>query len=93
MSGNSCTAQTGLACATDVGSLTEEIIEGRTRFLCKPADPVDLAHTLETYFHSDLYKELPRRRGEIRDFGYAQHSWDAVADLTRNAYAELQGTP
>lgn len=75
--------------ATDVGSFREEIVEGRTGFLCKPADPVDLARTLEAYFQSDLYKELPQRRLKIRDYGYAHHSWDTVAELTRNAYAEL----
>jgi D-inositol-3-phosphate glycosyltransferase len=75
--------------ATDVGSLREEIIEGRTGFLCKPADPVDLAKALETYFQSDLYKELPRRRREIRDYGYKQHSWDIVGRLTHTVYAGL----
>ena len=75
--------------ATDVGSFREEILEGRTGFLCKPADPADLARTLETYFHSDLYKVLPQRRVEIRDYGYASHSWDTVGELTRNAYAQL----
>jgi glycosyltransferase involved in cell wall biosynthesis len=76
--------------ATDVGSLREEIIEGRTGFLCKPSDPVDLAKTLETYFQSDLYKELPRRRLEIRDYAYTQHSWDIVGRLTRTVYAGLR---
>src|SRR5580658_813879 len=75
--------------ATDVGSFREEIVEGRTGFLCQPGDPADLARTLETYFQSDLYKELPQRRLEIRDYGYTHHSWDAVGELTRNAYAEL----
>jgi len=75
--------------ATDVGSFREEIVEGRTGFLCKPADPVDLARTLETYFQSSLYKELPQRRAEIRDYGYSHHSWDRVGELTQGAYAEL----
>jgi D-inositol-3-phosphate glycosyltransferase len=75
--------------ATDVGSLREEIIEGRTGFLCKPADPIDLAETLETYFQSDLYKELPQRRIEIRDYCYTQHSWDIVGRLTHLVYTKL----
>jgi glycosyltransferase involved in cell wall biosynthesis len=77
--------------ATDVGSLRDEIIEGGTGFVCKPADPVDLAETLETYFQSDLYKELPRRRREIRDYGYTQHSWDIVGRLTYSVYTGLWG--
>jgi D-inositol-3-phosphate glycosyltransferase len=75
--------------ATDVGSFKEEIIEGRTGFLCQPADPADLARTLERYFASDLYKELANRRRELRAYANVQHSWEAVADLTVNAYAEL----
>jgi glycosyltransferase involved in cell wall biosynthesis len=77
--------------ATDVGSFREEIVEGRTGFLCQPGDPADLAKALETYFESDLYHQLKTRRGEIRDYAYEHHSWDAVAELTREAYARLSG--
>ncbi len=44
--------------ATDVGSFREEIVEGSTGFLCKPGDPAELAKAVETYFASDLYKNL-----------------------------------
>jgi D-inositol-3-phosphate glycosyltransferase len=77
--------------ATDVGSFREEIVEGKTGFLCQPGDPVELAQTMETYFASDLYKNLKTRRQEIKDYADANHSWNAVADLTRRAYAELLG--
>jgi len=75
--------------ATDVGSFREERIERKTGFLCSPADPADLAKTLETYFESNLYKDLPRRRPEIREYAHARYSWDSVGELTRHAYAEL----
>ena len=77
--------------ATDVGSFREEIVEGRTGFLCKPGDPAELAKAIETYFASDLYKNLKVRRQEIKDYAEANHSWNAVADLTRNAYAGMLG--
>lgn len=77
--------------ATDVGSFREEIVEGKTGFLCRPADPEDLAKTVETYFVSDLYRNLAKRRQEIRDYATFHHSWDAVAELTRNVYAGLLG--
>jgi D-inositol-3-phosphate glycosyltransferase len=77
--------------ATDVGSFREEIVEGRTGFLCQPADPAELAKAIETYFASDLYKNLEVRRQELKDYADANHSWNAVADLTRNAYAEISG--
>jgi D-inositol-3-phosphate glycosyltransferase len=75
--------------ATDVGSFREEIVEGSTGFLCKPGDPADLAKTIETYFTCDLYRNLKVHRQEIKDHAHANHSWDVVADLTRNVYASL----
>src|SRR3984885_7427495 len=77
--------------ATDVGSFREEIVEGRTGFLCQPGDPAELAKAIETYFASDLYKNLKVRRQELKDYAEANHSWNAVADLTRKAYAEMSG--
>jgi glycosyltransferase involved in cell wall biosynthesis len=77
------------AIATDVGSFSEDIIEGRTGFLCKRRDPDDLAATLQRYFGSDLYQQLERRRPEIRDYALSTHSWSVVADLTRSVYLTL----
>jgi glycosyltransferase involved in cell wall biosynthesis len=75
--------------ATDVGSFREEIVEGRTGFLCQPGDPAELAKALEAYFTSDLYRNLKVRRQEIKDYANANHSWQAVAELTRNGYAKM----
>jgi D-inositol-3-phosphate glycosyltransferase len=77
--------------ATDVGSFREEIVEGSTGFLCKPGDPAELAKAIETYFASDLFKNLKVRRQEIKNYANANHSWHAVAALTRNAYAKMLG--
>ncbi len=77
------------AIATDVGPFCEEILEGRTGFMCKPCDPVDLARVIETYFESDLFKSLDSRRREIKDYANAQNSWDSVGRMTLNVYAEL----
>ena len=75
--------------ATDVGSLSEDIIEGRTGFLCKPRDAVDLAGTIEKYFASDLFMDLADRRQEIRDYATARHSWSVVARTTHSVYQGL----
>ena len=77
--------------ATDVALLREDIIEGKTGFVCKPRDPVDLAKTIERYFSSDLYRSLNGRRREIREYVTERHSWDAVGQMTRNVYAGLLG--
>ena len=77
--------------ATDVGSFREEIIEGKTGFMCKPCDSSDLARALKTYFESDLFIGLDSHRRAIQEYAYAEHSWDAVAALTRKAYVEMIG--
>ncbi|MFZ3215834.1 MAG: glycosyltransferase family 4 protein [Candidatus Acidiferrales bacterium] len=77
--------------AADVGSLKEDIIEGRTGFVFKPEDPADLVRTIERYFASDLFTELHMRRQEIRDNAIKSHSWDLVGEKTLHAYAGLLG--
>ena len=77
--------------ATDVGSFREEIVEGSTGFLCQPGDPAELAKAIETYFSSDLFKNLTVRRQEVKDYAHANHSWDAVAELTCKAYRKMLG--
>ena len=75
--------------AADVGSLREEIVEGKTGFLCKPGDSIGLARTIETYFESALFKGLDGRRQEIRDYASNRYSWEAVSRRTRTVYDEL----
>lgn len=77
------------AIATDVGSFKEDIVEGRTGFLCRPRDAVDLARAIEEYFESDLFRNLNVRRQEILDDTNARHSWGVVAEITRGVYEQL----
>ncbi len=73
----------------DVGSIREEIIEGRTGFLYRSCDSADLAKAIEKYFESDLFKNLDSRRQEIREYANAKHSWDIVGEITREVYTQL----
>ena len=75
--------------ATDVGSMREVIIEGKTGFVCKAKDPNDLARHIEMYFASDLYENLAARRQEIQNFANENFSWAKVADTTRRVYGDL----
>lgn len=77
--------------ASDVGSLREDIIEGKTGYVFKPEDPVDLARSIEHYFASDLYANLNNRRQEIRDYATERHSWDVVSEVTQDVYGRLLG--
>ena len=75
--------------ASDVGSLRDEIVEGKTGFVFKSGDPADLAKAIERYFASDLYADLTRQRQKIRDFAAEQHSWDVVGRATMKIYGGL----
>jgi hypothetical protein len=50
-----------------------------------------MAHAVEKYFASELFKDLKVRRQDLKDYVNANHSWRAVADLTCQAYAQMLG--
>jgi D-inositol-3-phosphate glycosyltransferase len=75
--------------AADVGALKEEIVEGKTGFVFRPEDPIDLAAAVERYFASDLFANLSSRRQEIKDYATEKHSWDVVGETTMSVYANL----
>ena len=58
--------------AADVGSLKENIVEGRTGFVFPPKDPASLARTIEVFFDSELYRNLPDRRKDIRELAVTE---------------------
>lgn len=74
------------ALVADVGSLKDEVVEGRNGFVFAPRDAADLARSLRRYFSSDLYRELAARRGCIREEAVRAHSWTTVAEMTRGVY-------
>jgi glycogen synthase len=76
-----------------VGSLKDDIVEGKTGFVFRPEDPMDLARTIERYFASDLYANLDSRRREIRDYATERHSWDVVGTIVTSVYARLLRIP
>jgi glycosyltransferase involved in cell wall biosynthesis len=79
--------------ASDVGSLSEEVVEDKTGFIFPPKDVDELARQIERYFASDLYGNLSARREGIVSFAAQRNSWDRVAESTLRVYSGLsQGT-
>lgn len=81
------------ALAANVGSLNDEMIEGRTGFLFRPEDPEDLARAIERYFESDLYRDVSKRRQEIQDYARQGHDWNIVGQATLVVYNGLLKSP
>lgn len=77
------------AIATDVGSFSEDILEGENGFICAPCDADSLAKAILRYFESDLFLQLKSRRQAIREFAISAHSWSPVGEITRDVYARL----
>jgi len=75
--------------ATDVGSLREDIVEGRTGYVCKPRDPADLANAIKSYFRSNMYSNLASIRPDIQRFAHERYSWTKVATITASVYRAL----
>lgn len=78
--------------ATDVGFLRQDIVDGRTGFVCRPQDSSHLAKTIEEYFGSELFGELENRRLEIKEYANERYSWDKVAAITIGVYSNLLKT-
>lgn len=77
------------AIATDVGAFREDIIEGKTGFICKPEDPQDLADKIDLYFNSDLFKNLEENRERIVKYAREKYSWEKVGEKTWDVYNSL----
>ncbi len=75
--------------ASDVGSFRDEIVEGRTGFVCKPEDASGLLATIDKYFESELYANLETRRRDIENYVKELHSWETVGKITSCVYAGL----
>ncbi|MBS1841126.1 MAG: glycosyltransferase family 4 protein [Acidobacteria bacterium] len=77
--------------ASDVGSLKDDIVAGETGFMFQPGDAGDLLRCLREYFGSDLFRDLYRKRIEIRDAVAKQHSWELVGEITLGIYSKTLG--
>lgn len=75
--------------ASDVGSLKEDILEGKTGYVFKPCDPADLNRAIGTYFASEIYSNLDRSRENIRHHANEKHSWTKVGKITSDVYQNM----
>jgi len=75
--------------AADVGTLKEDIIEGKTGFTFRPQDSSDLARVICQYFDSELFRNLESQRRAIKEYANERYSWSKVAATTSIVYSTL----
>jgi glycosyltransferase involved in cell wall biosynthesis len=75
--------------ASNVGSLREDVVEGKTGYIFRAGDSQDLATAIQTYFNGNLYAHLKERRAQIIDYARKRYSWATVGETTRSLYARL----
>ncbi|MBE3086980.1 MAG: glycosyltransferase family 4 protein, partial [Bacteroidetes bacterium] len=75
--------------ATDAGSLKDDVIIGKTGFICRAEDPEDLAEKVIQYYNSDLFKDLDGTREKIIRHAKKNHSWELTGERTFNLYRTL----
>lgn len=73
----------------DVGSLPDEVDEGKTGFIFKGQDSADLADKINLYFSSDLFRDLESRRNSIKQYANERYSWNKIATITTAIYSSL----
>jgi glycosyltransferase involved in cell wall biosynthesis len=78
--------------AADVGAFKESVVESKTGFIFRPKDARDLARAIQQFFESDIYRDLPARRKEIRAFAAEKYSWSRAASSILEVYSRLLGT-
>jgi glycosyltransferase involved in cell wall biosynthesis len=75
--------------ASNVGSLREDIVEGKTGFVCNPEDPEDLAEKIMLYFQSGLFDNLDTKRKEIIQYANERFSWERSGERTFAVYKSV----
>jgi len=78
--------------ASDIGSLRNDIVEGRTGFVCRERDAADLARSVSTFFSSSLCEEPETTREEIRHHALEHYSWGKVSEIITVVYQSLLQT-
>jgi len=74
---------------TEVGGIPELIEDGVNGYLCKPADPEDLAAKINLL----LQQDLPQLGSSSRQKVEEKFDWDKIAEATALAYQTLLPSP
>jgi D-inositol-3-phosphate glycosyltransferase len=75
---------------TDAGSMREDVIEGRTGFVCRASDASDLARSLDGFFGSALLADRERVRVDIVNIARSKYSWESISATIAKTYEDVR---
>ena len=75
--------------AADVGSLREDIIQGKTGMVFPPGDPDAMAEAIWQFFAGDHFLYVDANRREIAAAANRKYSWKEAANITHAVYVSL----
>jgi len=75
--------------ATDVGAIKEDIIEGKTGFVCKANDPEDLSKKITFFYESDIYNNFENYRNQIIEYAKKKYSWEIAGEKNYQVYKRI----
>jgi glycosyltransferase involved in cell wall biosynthesis len=75
--------------ATDIASIKEDVIEGRTGYLCTAGDPGSIARAILATFAGRMLEDREAVREFIKAYAEDRYSWSKVAAITKAVYAAM----
>jgi D-inositol-3-phosphate glycosyltransferase len=75
--------------ASNTGSMQEDVIQGKTGFICEAKNAAALAEAIRVYFRSDIYRNLDGTRRDIREYAYERYSWAIVGEILDRVYRRM----
>ena len=76
--------------ASDIASIKEDVIEGRTGHLCAAGDPESIAVAILRVFTGGMLQNREAAREFIKAYAEDRYSWTRVAAITKTAYASMR---
>lgn len=75
--------------ATNVGSFSEDIIEGKTGLIAEPNNIHSLANKINEFFNSNLFIDKENVQNFIIKNAEEKYSWNKIGALTYNLYKSV----
>ena len=77
--------------ACDVGALRDDILVGKTGYVCPPRDVRSLKGIIAQFFSSPLFSRQEQARQFIVEYAADRYAWEKVGRKTKEIYSAVSG--